>query len=452
MSDPVPEHDDRTGRGYPLPHRENTLNVDADRLRDAVTKIDADITAVEVGLASIDAVVTGLGDRVTAVAASLAQVKQPAEIAGIPPVIDLPCDGPDCLPSGVVQGGSGKWVTRPSGLLTWAPAGTPPIDYDPVTGTWHGLLAEEMRTNLLLWSSGFGAAWSKFGAVTVTGDAVAAPDGTLTADKIGFGAGTAGFYQNVTVTSGVTVTGSIWLRADTPTTVSLISNDTPSTGVVSKACGLTTTWRRFDVSRSTPNTTVNLQVSGPGTAVVIYAWGAQLEVGSSPTSYIPTASSAVTRAADLNVLSLSRVDGWNATEGTLLLDFIPGARNNNWNRAVGLDDGTGNNVIHIVNRGNTASLYAAVIADGAAVADFQAFRGPDVLFALQRVAIAWAANDFGFSVNGGNTVTDLSGAVPLVTRITFGTSSVTRANGWLRRVTVFPRRLPNPTLPLLTAL
>ncbi len=46
MSDPVPEHDDRTGRGYPLPHRENTLDVDADRLRDAVTKIDADMSIV----------------------------------------------------------------------------------------------------------------------------------------------------------------------------------------------------------------------------------------------------------------------------------------------------------------------------------------------------------------------------------------------------------------------
>lgn len=54
MTDPVPEHDDRTGRGYPLPHRENTLDVDVARLRDAVTKIDIDMSEIEVLLLALE--------------------------------------------------------------------------------------------------------------------------------------------------------------------------------------------------------------------------------------------------------------------------------------------------------------------------------------------------------------------------------------------------------------
>ncbi|CAO3418766.1 LamG-like jellyroll fold domain-containing protein [Azospirillum doebereinerae] len=47
-------HDDRTGRGYPLPHPDNLLEDDVQRLRDAIDGLDRDATALESGKAAAD--------------------------------------------------------------------------------------------------------------------------------------------------------------------------------------------------------------------------------------------------------------------------------------------------------------------------------------------------------------------------------------------------------------
>lgn len=41
-------HDDRTeGRGYPLPHKDNTMQADVERLRDGLTAVDRDVVSQE---------------------------------------------------------------------------------------------------------------------------------------------------------------------------------------------------------------------------------------------------------------------------------------------------------------------------------------------------------------------------------------------------------------------
>jgi hypothetical protein len=70
------------------------------------------------------------------------------------------------------------------GLIKTAATNVPRFAHDPVTGEGLGLLIEEARTNLLLYSEqSDNAAWGKTNILT-TANAVIAPDGTLTADKI----------------------------------------------------------------------------------------------------------------------------------------------------------------------------------------------------------------------------------------------------------------------------
>ena len=70
------------------------------------------------------------------------------------------------------------------GLIESVASGVPRIDHDPVTGECRGLLIEEARTNLLTYSEQFdNAAWMKIRS-SLTANAVTAPDGALTADKL----------------------------------------------------------------------------------------------------------------------------------------------------------------------------------------------------------------------------------------------------------------------------
>ena len=84
-------------------------------------------------------------------------------------------------------------------------------------------MIEEQRTNLLIYSAQFdNAAWGK-NDVTVTANAIIAPDGTLTADAIVETATTSQFavFQPYPFTSGVTYTGSVYVKAGTRTKVAV---------------------------------------------------------------------------------------------------------------------------------------------------------------------------------------------------------------------------------------
>lgn len=94
---------------------------------------------------------------------------------------------------------AGRWTlvrtseashTNASGLLAFAAANMPRLDHDPATLAPLGLLLEGTRTNLASYTEAFdNAYWPKTagataGGITVTANAVVAPDGETSADKI----------------------------------------------------------------------------------------------------------------------------------------------------------------------------------------------------------------------------------------------------------------------------
>jgi hypothetical protein len=231
----------------------------------------------------------------------------------------------------------------------------PRIDYS--NGGCPSILVEPQRTNLLLRSEEFeNAYWGKHSGATVAANTAISPSGVQNADTINLVSGstisrvekaslslaantyyTISIYlKNISLTSGQTFqlrleTSGFDLRG----TVDLF-NKTNTVGIT----GTTTTgyvlgtqsasitelsdgWLRCSITVQSGTIAI-----GTGTFYLInnvdanrsfYAWGAQLEAGAYPTSYIPTIASTVTRNAD--VISKTGIsDLIGQSEGTIFFD------------------------------------------------------------------------------------------------------------------------------------
>lgn len=230
----------------------------------------------------------------------------------------------------------------------FAETGTPTIDTAIVanvyTTSWQGQQLQYLtpRTNLLTHSSQFdNAAWSKSNC-TVAPNATTAPDGTPNGTKLIEDTATAQHYvyQN-SGQYGNTFTGSIYVKAAERTrafirvykaanvyalldvdltTGNVLNTSNPNVSALTyQVQALANGWYRVAVTgTSTYNGPWYLLVNaadstessnysitnyvGDG-ASGIYIWGAQLEVGTAATAYIPTTSAAVT------VTDLASVNG-----------------------------------------------------------------------------------------------------------------------------------------------
>jgi hypothetical protein len=373
------------------------------------------------------------------------------------------------------------------GLLQSSAINAPRFDYNPATLAPRGLLIEEQRVNLLLYSEEFdNAAWLKTNT-TVTANATTSPDGTTNADKL-IGTTTAAGHQCqqtavAAATLGTTYTFSVYIKAaeygfafvglngTAFVTVPYISVNL-STGAVATTNGspvsssavlVGNSWLRVtitgttDVAASTVSPDIrpspdgvwaNRNTAQDGVSG-IFIWGAQLEAGSFATSYIPTVASTVTRAADVAVMTGTNFSDWyNASEGTIVVngDSFRGTAGSA--RNFQFDDGTSANNI----RSGGASTLQVVDANVV-----QANLGPTPLIPFDgtayKFASAYKLNDFA-SVTTGAVATDTSGTVPTVNQLTLGSggliSPTTFLNGHIRSITYYPQRLANAQLQALS--
>jgi hypothetical protein len=263
---------------------------------------------------------------------------------GVPPSLDLDFMA-GSMPAGITfTRASAGWYFNSGGVLTSAATNAPRLDYDPVTLAPRGLLIEESRVNLLLQSEDFSSASYGKGETTVTANVINGPTGTLVADRLIESTTASAFhYVNQAVTkaaSAAAYTFSVFLKdagrqvivtveADGSNGASMrvnlatgaITGAAAAYGTFAAASGSLTAvgggWYRAAITATTgTETTLRGSVAlhtgstnvytGDGVSGA-YLFGVQLEAGAFATSYIPTAASTVTRAADVASLPVPAV-------------------------------------------------------------------------------------------------------------------------------------------------
>ena len=226
-----------------------------------------------------------------------------------------------------------------NGIIQTAAIDTPRFDHDPTTGESLGLLIEESRTNIITSSSVFNTGgWVQDGII-LTANAGVAPDGTTTAtslsqgtgnnrcfyfDNTGSGNKTLTIFAKSNVGSSIAISGNLFYGTNSVGSIVLnTANGTVSNASGCSSVALPNGWYRFiipiNVSTGFGNTNY-IEIKGPASSVFI--WGVQIETGSFPTSYIPTTTSAVTRAADVATIEGTNFSSWfNQSEGTVFTDL-----------------------------------------------------------------------------------------------------------------------------------
>ena len=328
----------------------------------------------------------------------------------------------------------------------------PRFDHNPTTGESLGLLVEEAKTNLLLRSEELtDAVWTLFGTASRTANATVAPDGATTADSVTLPT-SSGIFQFVSGLANTTYTFSVWIRCNTTQSVRLVINTNLADPALLTVTA-TSSWQRFSLSKTTSvgTLTVTSQVDTGG-GNTFFFWGAQLEAGAFPTSYIPTTSATATRAADVASITGTNFSSWyNQTQGTIysIATATSSTSTDSTATAVGIaafTDGTNTERIRY-----GALTYSTIWVDNNTT---QASLSSGAFTQNQQIGLASAykVNDFAFVRDGGSVQTDATGTLPTLTQVELGRSAVASGlfNGTIKRLTYWPVRLANTTLQAIT--
>jgi hypothetical protein len=255
----------------------------------------------------------------------------------------------------------------------------------------------------------------------------------------------------------------------TPTTGAIVAGPTmigagwASVGAMTYTA-LPNGWGRFAFVVSTAATTTfrillllatgtNQSYAGDNTST-IQLYGFQVEAASMESSYIPTTTVAVTRAAEF--CSLPTGAWFNASASSLAVDYMLRQSPNpstGGRHAVGLGDGTLNNRMVLIGQ-NASSAAATTQTTVASSSTVPSSLGSPVANAVSKLAAAWGGGSVLGALNGGSVLTTAVGMPAGITTLFIGTSYTgvnTHLNGHVRRVRYWPLALAPADLQAVTA-
>ena len=340
------------------------------------------------------------------------------------------------------RSGNTATVVNSSGFIAPINADLPRFDHDPTTLVCKGLLIEESRTNIALDSNNFSAAtWTKTN-VTVTPNAAVSPDGTSNASLLTANTADGALFQTMAATTATAYTYSIYLRANTTTSIRLFVDTSGLNTFASTLISVTTSWQRFTYTFTTTGVACKIYVGGGSSfssPEAVYAYGAQLEVGSFATSYIPTTSASVTRNADVAVMTSTNFSSWyTATAGAAVVWAIPQTATGT-RPLVQFDDTTANEIITL--RGNVANPELYIVDGGAPQAQIDA--GTIVANTAYKLSGAWDTNNCAAAKDGAAAVTDNTATIPTPTQLRIGSDGTNYASAVIQKIMYWKQRIIN---------
>ena len=335
------------------------------------------------------------------------------------------------------------------GVIKSKAANTPRFDHDLVTGKSLGLLIEEARTNIVLKSEKLND-WIVGGGSSVTANQATAPDGTTTADRVQHGSGGSSWIRQDVLTSGKTYTVSVYAKAVNPGTDDQFTFDL---GGLSSVFTATNQWQRFTFTGTASNAAIYLNNGDDTFATDVYFWGAQVEEASFASSYIPTDSASVTRAADVaQITGTNFTSFYNQSEGTVFAEavsyphpitskaLVPIAfSDNSYANRITLASSTATNQFNFdVTTGN--SLQRANVGNFASTG--------------LKVAGAYKSTGSAGSIDGASAVTSSTPNIAsTINRLDIGNAhdSSQFINGHIKQLVYFSTRIPDANLQYITA-
>jgi len=336
----------------------------------------------------------------------------------------------------------------------------PRVDYTDGTSS---LLVEPQRTNLFTYSEDFTSGWSTSDA-TITSNSTISPNGTQNASTLTTTASGGTVQESLSISDGDIAfslfvkkgsTDGVRLRIDASTDFNayfdLTDGTIHSTTGNAKIETLDNDWYKISVSASVTSFVKASIYTTDGTTSydngTVFIYGAQIEQGSYPTSYISTSGSTVTRNQE-TYEKTGISDKINSTEGVLFVE-LSALANDGTSRRISLSDGSISNRVSLELDETANKIKAFISLSGTSqILEYTATN----LLQFNKIAIKWKVNDFAIWFNGTEVATDSSGDVPTgMNQLSFTAGSTSHNfDGKVKQLQVFKTALSDSELATLT--
>ena len=331
------------------------------------------------------------------------------------------------------------------------------FECDATTLAAKGLLIEGAATNLLNFSETFATTggtnnnWADTN-LTRTSTNNTSPRNDATALRLTASAANGTIISSAAIGTSAARTLSVWLRRVTGTGNIQYTLDNGSTYTTQ---AITAVWVRYTFATTTAAQRVGFRIVTSADAIEI--WGVQLETGTGSSSYIPTTTAQVTKAADFCKMTeaasqmswLQKIDTC-----TFFVDFTPLTQRGAFNSLVRLNTTTSQGHEFYVYDTTAGVSLTVVTKITASTNQEQTLAQNMTLNTRHKVAYSIDASN-GLRSHNGSTISAANPiALPTGTRSTFGIGSSgfdsAAMSGWIRAIKYYPTALTQAQINGLT--